>query len=327
MSSVRVFLHHGFQQNPNLVVLYRALKRENTSRVVVVNKLADCDIVVCTQCDCEIFEHISKYPEKFILLLDRGSTVNCQGWYKNFADYEEVIAIFRPTIFRDPVPGTVYKTVNRCYHHHLLSGSKETESHTHPRRKKVFCVPWDMSNIVTPSQPKSRLSWTERSYDILFCVTKPSSDPVLSKHQELMRTTVLEVARKHQLTVATDIKLAELPEYLPKTKIVVSPFGKGEVTALDNRAVSEECVLVKPDCRYVCGYPDLMTNQTVTFCDVDLKNLPGVLLDVLADPTEAIQKSKLARSMLVACSRDKYMENFNKTLISVWDQQDDEVDL
>jgi hypothetical protein len=267
---------------------------------------------------------VYKYPEKFILLLDRTLSVNCQGWPQQFSDYEEVLAIFRPTVFRDPLPGKMYKTVRKAHHYHLLSDSKSaSEVHTHPRTKKVFCVPWDMSaKVEVLPQEVAPLPWADRPLDILFYIPNPSSDPILRRHQEHMEATVRGVGQQHGLRVVTESQTSDLPTHLNQCKIVVSPFGRSEVTSLDTRAVLAQCVLVKPECRYVRGYPDLMTDATVTFCDLDLRNLPAVLTGVLKDPSEALTKAKIARQMLLDCGEASYIENFQKNLICVWDQQD-----
>jgi len=81
-------------------------------------------------------------------------------------------------------------------------------------------------------------------------------------------------------------------ELLTKSKIAISPFGYGESCIRDFEALLAGCILVKPDCRYVCTDFDLYTNSWFTnFCKQDFSDLSDIIeiiLQNLASKSELI---------------------------------------
>ncbi|MEM7806628.1 MAG: glycosyltransferase [Planctomycetota bacterium] len=85
-----------------------------------------------------------------------------------------------------------------------------------------------------------------------------------------------------------------------RTKIVVSPFGYGEICYRDLEAIAAGCVLVKPTMEHVRSKPDLY-EPGVTYlpCRLDFADLPTVISRALADPESMDAVAATARKRLV----------------------------
>lgn len=81
------------------------------------------------------------------------------------------------------------------------------------------------------------------------------------------------------------------------SRAVLSPFGWGEACYRDYEAWILGCVLIKPECDYVLGWPDVYrANETYLPCRFDLANVPELVERVRVD-------WKLLRPMRERCRK------------------------
>lgn len=84
---------------------------------------------------------------------------------------------------------------------------------------------------------------------------------------------------------------------LIESRAVLSPFGWGEACYRDYEAWILGCVLIKPECDYVLGWPDMYrANETYLPCRFDLANVPELVERVRVD-------WKLLRPMRERCRK------------------------
>jgi hypothetical protein len=126
-----------------------------------------------------------------------------------------------------------------------------------------------------------------RSWDVHFCGTIKYDacmvDSPISIHRNLCLNKLKSIkGMKSLVRAGRPMQKDKYIQSLFSSKIVVSPWGCGEVCFRDYEALAAGCVLVKPDTSFVETWPDIFINGGTYFpCKPDFSNLESVLNDIL----------------------------------------------
>lgn len=141
-----------------------------------------------------------------------------------------------------------------------------------------------------------------RKIDVHFAGTvkyKESPLPGLHRQQALKAISNL----KHVKTKHGSGFIAKKFKYLKmllNTKIVISPWGLGDVTIRDIEAIFAGCVLVKPESDHIKTWPDMHRNGENYFaCKHDFSDLQDVVDNILSNWESLADMRRQSRSMLL----------------------------
>ena len=226
ITTIRVYIHHGLMVNHQLATLSRYL-RKGVKRLLLVDKISDCNIILTAHCDCELFDHVYTNPEKFIVILDSLESVNTQGWTHKFGSLENVLAVFRATVFRDPVADQQYRTCYHRYHYHRLASVsaknyiKHTQLQVHPLNSKTYCVPWLFNKLPSSNIPTNPVvPWEDRTVDVCCIIPRKSELDVLNEHHQQILELLRAYSEKENKTVITQVESGNLLPVVFQSKVV-----------------------------------------------------------------------------------------------------------
>lgn len=95
--------------------------------------------------------------------------------------------------------------------------------------------------ILLPTKKKYEISWREKKY-IHAIFSYHSRDSI-----NFQRRLSHEILKNHSFVIATKTKQKDYYKILNKSRIVISPFGWGEICFRDYEAIYSKALLFKPD--------------------------------------------------------------------------------
>ena len=137
-----------------------------------------------------------------------------------------------------------------------------------------------------------------REFDVQFAGTLEYSGPF---HTTVHRLSLYYSLRTSPFRVALSPHVLSRDDYnraLVKSRIVVSPYGYGEVCIRDAEAIYAGAVLVKPPSEHALTWPPYFQNGvTYVECNADWSNLHEVIRTVLDnwDAYREIRRANLER--------------------------------
>jgi hypothetical protein len=155
--------------------------------------------------------------------------------------------------------------------------------------------------------------WKSRDIDVLFIGQTNYSVPTLRQHRlcfhEVLRSLrglkVISIPER-QLSAEDYFFLSE------RAKIIVSPWGYGELCFRDFEAILDECVLVKPHTDFIETLGNILRpNETYIGCAPDASDLEEIIHSSLAN--RAITDARHRRK-----NRDLVLEWWSSDTIADW---------
>lgn len=288
--------------------------------VQIVTNIDHADVVATTVYTSELMVHIAKHPRTSVVICQRYDSA-CIGSDVH-ANLPEVIAIFKDYLFRD-AENTMreYKVREKRHHYALVDKSKQDVTTARPSGLDKFkVVPWGFvqysHSLSKPDMLQASVEPPPKKDIDIFAVFHMERSGALGAHRRQVVDTVKKLGP--ELVVVTD-PIANKKEYvetLRRSKVVVAPFGFGERIAADNFAIWANCVLVKPDCRYVDTVPDLYRDEYCEFFKVDGSDLGSVVSRAVRDYDRlVVEKTKPARDMFEAWTDRRLLDAFWETLV------------
>lgn len=155
--------------------------------------------------------------------------------------------------------------------------------------------------LATPMQRAKNLEWPEkRKYDIHFAGTVERVDPIYTRHRQ---DAINRITQFSNICVSKGKKA--WPEYIKdmlNSKIVVAPWGLGEVCYRDAEAIACGCEMIKPDMSHLVSWPDLYQPYITYFpCKPDFSDLKEVVRIVLALWKNREEQREMNRQYLESC--------------------------
>jgi hypothetical protein len=152
-----------------------------------------------------------------------------------------------------------------------------------------------------PVQP-----WRDRSLDfhLVAGLGPVEVDDWYSRHRQQALAVAAELPKSLNTLVrgirpGSGLPRKEYEQSLASAKIVLSPFGYGEICYRDFEAIAAGAVLVKPRVPMMRTSPDVyVEDETYFACAWDFRDLHAVVDKILNDPTAAERVAARARSVL-----------------------------
>ncbi len=146
---------------------------------------------------------------------------------------------------------------------------------------------------------------------------KVGNEPTYSLHRSLALKGIEEL--RCVKSGAGRIPKSQFSKELANTKIVVSPFGWGEVCYRDFEAAFHGCCLVKPTMSHLRTWPDIfIEGQTYAPVDWDLTNLRVSIEQVLEDDEKRIAMVKKAQGVLRQVHCKNGLRDFVNRMNAEW---------
>ncbi len=119
-----------------------------------------------------------------------------------------------------------------------------------PRLRKIkrYLPPSYNVKFVSPDQP--------RPIDFMFRGTKKYSRNTLSFHRQRM-SEILSTITCRKAALLSRVSISEYKREMSRTKLVISPFGAGEIGVRDFEAWIYGAALMKPDMSHMETWPDV----------------------------------------------------------------------
>lgn len=224
--------------------------------------------------------------------------------YREFAEHPNVKAILKIATMRPPEVQNVYKG---RYHAYLL----------HQQRSIPKELSAEALAKLHPAPNYSAFSFIEplanmpidldgpRSIDVHFrgTLNYGKRDSKNKDHHAITahRHKALEVVQKFPNSVGSDRAIGRDEYYaeLHRTKVVVSPWGFGELCWRDAEAFYAGCVLVKPNSDYVRTWPDMFRADSYVPCRPDLEDLEEKINYVLSNWDQFKEMRRRNRELLL----------------------------
>ncbi|MES1222531.1 MAG: hypothetical protein ABUT20_43955, partial [Bacteroidota bacterium] len=245
-----------------------------------------------------------------------------------------VIAFFGNFILRDF--DLNFKSFDGRHHWHRLNKhvsigkskiyKKEVSSSS---KSKVACVPWTKKRNILGKASLKNISidyHLERPIDVCFIGAtsieknndEQNKDPY-TIHRKLALHELKKINHRNTFLSEQFIPYEKYLEILRSSKIVVSPWGRGEWCWRDFEAVLCGAVLIKPDTSFVKMIPDLYQNNVYYVpCKPDFSDLQETVNKVLNDYSSFEPMRKNAYNLLANYTDEEmfatFMDNLRKAL-------------
>ena len=228
-------------------------------------------------------EFLNKVKEPYFIF-DGQDAATLMGVYE-VASRTNPIYILKPTLYKDKTD-YLKKTVNgRIY---WGDGNYSLPNLDIFDKVRLSHFNWlsTMSPIWYEYNPN-------KSYDISLLLGRRSTDsiehdinqtPHYNNHRENLFNTVDAKYKSAYLDKGQRLSREDYLNTMYNCKIVLSPFGFGEVTPRDLEAAMFGCVLIKPDMSYLEMIPDVyIPNETYVACKHDFSDINEKIDYVLSD--------------------------------------------
>lgn len=162
------------------------------------------------------------------------------------------------------------------------------------------------------------LPWSARPIDIHLRVGNINRTDKAQEWYQFSRARALDavgpLASSYRLSGSARVRTHKYFAELFLSKVVLSPFGWGEVCFRDYEAIAAGALLVKPDMSHLETYPDIYhPGETYLPVRWDLEDCAEVLTQALSDPGRSRRIIRNARNAL----SDYYRSGFVDHLISL----------
>jgi hypothetical protein len=264
-------------------------------------------------------EFLNKVKEPYFIF-DGQDAATLMGVYE-VASRTNPIYILKPTLYKDRTD-YLKKTVNgRIY---WGEGNYSLPNLNVFDKVRLSHFNWlsTMSPIWYEYNPN-------KSYDISLLLGRRSADsiehdlnqtPHYNSHRENLFSTVDTKYKSAYLDKGQRLSREDYLNTMYNCKIVLSPFGFGEVTPRDLEAAMFGCVLIKPDMSYLEMIPDIyVPNETYVACKHDFSDINEKIDYVLSDYSnlQKLYTENLRSRYIKESSSEKlviYYYNLFKTL-------------
>lgn len=134
----------------------------------------------------------------------------------------------------------------------------------------------------------------EKNYDIHF---RGSAYPSAVGYQRYLTLQILIKMNQIKIPENLEIKVTKEKyiEEVKRSKILISPFGWGEICTRDFECFAYGALLFKPDMNHVETFPNWYLNNTYISVDWDFSNFSNILDQYLSDKQQRIEIAEFAQ--------------------------------
>jgi hypothetical protein len=295
--------------------------------IEIVSLIKEADVVICCEVTSEIY-HSAK--GKTVIVCERydASTLS---YSRDHIQNKLVTAIFKEFVLLDYTKQNT-ETFKKRHHYWILNQiyniDKNDPKHefvTEKESTKIRCVPWNWKQYSHVSEKSDMNIWAnlfdakvERHIDVFYIVHPHKDNPILHRHRHEGLTALL----KGDFTMVSEkVDKRNFLTTMRRCKIVVAPWGIGERIASDQFAILSGAVLVKPDTGFMVTHPNIYDERYYYPCSPDWSDVVDTVERVLQNYEEAVQKTMLARKLLISHNTESIVSYFYKNVISAFENK------
>jgi hypothetical protein len=276
----------------------------------------------------DMFKDAKAMTDKPIILMSKSDSATV--WGRKQLQDERCIGIIK----KSNLTGNLQND-EHCYDryhlklvYHTIQNSITSED---PKRPKVLLTSDELKTIKTDSsvlmskvfgQYKDLKVPFDKPIDCHFSGTTVYDIPLVSEHRRMCVEEMKKLKGKNIINIARVDKRPDYIKQLLNSKIVVSPWGYGEMCYRDFEAMFCGCILVKPDTSFVESYPAIYQNDfTYVPCKPDFSDLReqiGYILDDWENYLPMIQRNYLMVNRHQ--SVDDYASRFSRVVKKLYDE-------
>ena len=146
-------------------------------------------------------------------------------------------------------------------------------------------------NLTQLNYPAFKNPETNRRYDINTRLRTTYPRKFVEKHRKLSLKTLSD---RFNTTPSNIINKEEYMKELENSKIVLSPFGNGEICYRDFEAIINGATLIKPNMSHIKTWPDIYKpGKTYVSVKWDFSNLNEQIEDLLNNP---VKRKRIAKN-------------------------------
>jgi len=220
-------------------------------------------------------EEILEGPGPLVLLERADAAIS---WARRYTQHPNVKKVIKGAVLKN------LKMHNACrgrYHSYLLNPRKALKASVILKEEDFRkLVPgasygaYDMMKRWISDRPLLG----DRKYDIHFAGTVTyggMEGETITRHRTSAVKAIKRIAGNHFIIEGRHAPRDEYDAAMQQSKIVVSPWGFGELAYRDYEALYAGAVLIKPDSAFVKTWPSILENEaTYIPCRHDWKDLP-----------------------------------------------------
>jgi len=229
-----------------------------------------------------------------VIIIERYDSANI-GHYKELKS-DSLLALWKISKFRDNITNTLPRYKGR-YHSSLIMENRADKDKSLLRSISLL-NDIDMNKVHVPMSyahyDSTRIALKHslnlkqsRSIDLHFCGTTmydatESGSPISIHRMTCLRKLNSINGYKKIVHAGRPFSRSKYLTSIYNSKIIVSPWGCGEVCYRDFEALAAGCILLKPDTGFVETWPDIFINdKTYIPCNVDFSDLEDKIAYIL----------------------------------------------
>lgn len=277
--------------------LFSIVKPLEKPRKVSVPKDSDLVLVQQEVLDESLVE--SGFP---IVILERvdGSQLAAS---RNFIERSNVLAVIKNSIPRDV---SLHDSTRGRFHTILLGRPPQQTEPLSSLAKSKICLGYSYA-VYPQLQPFLKAPCdlkSPRNYMVSYAGTDRYSDPYVTAHRQKAKKMVNRFGKR---AYTKKVGLSDYLGVLRRTRVLVSPWGFGEVCYRDFEAALMGCVLVKPRSDYVLTEPDMFRDDvTYASCLPNLEDLNEVIVKVDKEWDDWYERRRQIRQQVLAVSAPEF---------------------
>lgn len=262
-------------------------------------------------------EILDRFPDRSVIVMERIDSA--QLWTRDAAEHPAVMAMPKVCALRDDFLNEPYHRYHEC----LIDRNAE-HSRIKPisdtARAKVLPGPnygqYERFSRFLGHVPDFK---ADRSIDVMFAGSTERYTPLVYRHRQTC-CAAIDVLGDHLNVLSARSKKYPLPVYddlTRKSKIVVSPWGNGELCYRDFDAMWCGAVLVKPGSDHVRTQPQMFVEGVTYFeCSPDWSDLPQVVDLILERWDDLSYMRRRNYQMVFEAFQPRYVANWFSNLVS-----------
>lgn len=275
--------------------------------IEVVDTIREAQIIVAHRTSCELIH--SKRP---IIICEKHESRSASTSSHYYSD-PKVIAVFKNFMPRERADLVGPMSSKRLHYADMSTPDSDSGGKLDKYTSKFHQCCWYIPHTHLEASDAIVEDAQWKGLDVL-CLSAGSSSPV-EEHSQLAIDAVSSIEGDFSVASGLSLNSNELAGALHHAKIVVSPWGSGEITSMDWRAVLNESVLVKPRTP-VLTTPDLFTDSTYVECKTDYSDLADILRKLLAKDNSTMTTA--AKDMLMSWKKADYVREFCEKIKEIY---------
>jgi hypothetical protein len=248
------------------------------------------DIFICHN---NLFENISNYNVPTIIVERTDSSTIVNDNCRIFLENDNVIALFKSNNLKN-LKLNNEKLVQKRYHYKKINNnlSEEKASKYEIKEKNFYKIKTLIPLIIQErfyNLKNNKLNY-KKKYDLcLVASSHIKKCKFISKHRINCYNKLLNCKFSKICLLDKNIPYKDWIEILTSSRICISPWGFGEMCYRDFESLYCSSILLKPDCSFLNGFPNIYENNIYyKQCNHNFEDLEEIIDEILKNKYENI---------------------------------------